>query len=623
MLFPCNKYSVLLGLTTSLAIASPAVAQIQVTGGRFTGDASFFVPENGGNTVLFDAATRTLRIETPNGITIDSRFVPATGRLDPIGNRLPTTGDTGNIGGFLSGRGFDPAGNPVPFANIPTSLNFTVRSFTPDTGFLSGTLIDPKVQGTVSPIFLPVVGTTLSPASQANFTASDGKLFVGELDASLPSGVIGLPPSIRFGTPNNVTEFAFPDTTVLNERRTNFRFTGRGTPNEDSTINRQTGDLFFESDDAETDFTLNIEGTNLTIQGKGFSGARLSISDTFGFLSEDPCGCFTGFVGPVNFDISGSGSGSANNFSPLEFRSRNSSTNFDFRDRFGNFISGSNVGSNVSFQVFGEFNFTTSSFTGLIPDPSLNAVDLSNTANFIPAPVIPPPNLVSAGVTVGKTTTDNGPPVDNGTSVGTTGGTITVVTIPVIPTIVTVPTQTITVIDDRTLIIGILVTPPTPSTGGTPAPTQPNPAPTPVDGTLPPTQPNPSPTPASGTNPPTSPPPTQIVQVDIFGPGSRVFPGLVGFEIARKSPNRDTPTPPQPAPTSTPTPSPEPVPTPTPYPTPEPVPTPTPTPSPSPSPTPEPDNQTNDTPQQKPDSDIPGLDTNRNGTNKNPQPPSN
>ncbi|MEB3178420.1 MAG: hypothetical protein VKL59_05170 [Nostocaceae cyanobacterium] len=609
MLLPLNKkYALFLGLATSLAIAKPAVAQIQVTGGRFTGDASFFVPDNGGNTVLFDAATRTLRIETPNGITIDSRFVPATGRLDPIGDRLPTTGDTGNIGGFLSGRGFDPAGNPVPFANIPTSLNFTVTSFTPDLGFLTGTLIDPKVQGTVSPIFLPVVGTTLSPASQANFTASDGKLFVGELDASLPSGVIGLPPSIRFGTPNNVTEFAFPDTTVLTERRTNFRFTGRGTPNEDSTIDRQTGDLFFESEDAQTDFTLNIEGTNLTIEGTGFGGARLSISDTFGFLSEDPCGCFTGFIGPVNFDISGSGSGSANNFSPLEFRSRNSSTNFDFRDNFGNFITGSNVGSNVSFQVFGEFDFTTSSFTGLTPDPSLNAVDLSNTANFIPAPVIPPPNLVSAGVTVGTPTTDNGVPVDGGTSVGTTGGTITVVTLPITQTIFVVPTQTITFIDDRTLIVRISgdTTPPAPisNTGGNDT-TPPAPAPN---------------TGGNDTTPPTSPSPTQIVQVDIFGPGSRVFPGLVGFEIANK-PVRDTntdggtPKPPTPTPTPTPTPSPSPTPSPTltpePVPTPEPTPTPSPslepTPTPTPSPSPEPIPTPTPTPTPSPTPEIPGL----------------
>lgn len=62
MLFPLNKYGILLGIATASAIASPAVAQIQVTGGRFTGDASFFVPDNGGNTVLFDAATRTLKI---------------------------------------------------------------------------------------------------------------------------------------------------------------------------------------------------------------------------------------------------------------------------------------------------------------------------------------------------------------------------------------------------------------------------------------------------------------------------------------------------------------------------------------------------------------------------------
>ncbi len=436
-----TQYALCLSIIGSLAIAPGVFAQIPVTGGRITGDAGFFVPDSG-NTTLFDAATRTLRLETPNGVTVDSRVIPTVGVLNPIGNRLPVAGDRGSLGGFLSGRGFDSAGNPVPFSGVPTTLNFTVNSFTPDIGFLEGTLITPTVPGTASPIFLPVLGATLSPASDISFDANNGTIYGGSFDANLPSGLINLPRTIRFGTPDNVTEFDFPDTVRLTDPLTNFAISGRGTPTAKSFINPTTGDIFYDSLDAVVDFRIDIQGTPLKIEGSGRSGATIAISNSLGIFSSDPCGCFTGFVGPVNFSVIGNGSGSATNFSPQQFRSKYSDTEFFFQDDLGHFIRGSSSDSRVSFDIFGTFAFTTSSFTGIVPDPSLNTADLSNDGIFIPAPVIPPPSLVGngsptpglgggTGNTGGNTGNTGGNTGNTGGNTGTTGGNTNVRTITV------------------------------------------------------------------------------------------------------------------------------------------------------------------------------------------------
>lgn len=88
----------------SLALALPAQAQIAVQGGRITGDAGFFIPNQGaaGNVTLFDAAVRSLRLVTPNGVTNTALFTPQAASFNsPSG--APSSGDTGVLQGTWQG----------------------------------------------------------------------------------------------------------------------------------------------------------------------------------------------------------------------------------------------------------------------------------------------------------------------------------------------------------------------------------------------------------------------------------------------------------------------------------------------------------------------------------------
>lgn len=385
---------------------SPGVSQIPVTGGRITGQAGFFVP-NLGNTRFFDFGTQTLKLETPNGVTVDSRFIPSSASLNPIGNRLPTIGDGGTIQGLLSGRAFDLGGSPFFFSNIATQLNFVTNSFLPVNGALAGSLItSPNSSGgtTTPQLFLPVLGVTLDPISALTFAVQPGVLAVGQFDANLPSGIVSLPSTARFGTPL-MSEFAIPDVVILNERRFNFRLEGQGIPNVVGTVGDPEGSYFdpffaggvrFSSSNAVTNFSLQIDGTNLGISGSGNFGTAILIQGiTPASSSSSPI--LPGNLTPiVQYSVVGQGSGIAENVDPVRFTSTNSATVFSFRDSSGAFAQGVSAGT-TAFVIAGAKPFTVSSFTNLTPTADTSSVDIVNTGAFTPAIVLPPPSLVGSG----------------------------------------------------------------------------------------------------------------------------------------------------------------------------------------------------------------------------------
>lgn len=411
-----SQSSLVIGIATSLLLplgiaafhASAALAQIPVTGGNITGDAGFFVPDIG-NTVIFDAGTRTLRLETPNGVTVDSRFFPTYGSLNPIGNRLPGFGDTGNLSGLLSGRAFDPAGDPY-FFSTPTTLNFSLNYFLSDTVF-RGTLITPTSSiaiATTPRAFLPVDGVILNPFSSFDFSANPGFLYIGAFDANLPSGLIALPPVVQFGTPL-VTEFAVPDIVVRTLPTINFQLQGQGTPNFTSVFDPiVTGAFRYDNSFdpfAFVTFNVQIAGTPLSIGGSGRTSI-IEVSNSTGIAApRDIFGNFLGFSGSVGFNVSGQGSGTifdlSSNFNPppglapnsVGFAG-NSYASFDLRDSFGGYIIGQ--GNLTGFNVIGVFPVISSfsSFPGVTP-PTFNTVEISNLGvNLAAAPVIPPPSLL-------------------------------------------------------------------------------------------------------------------------------------------------------------------------------------------------------------------------------------
>src|SRR6478672_1527391 len=205
MLTKSARYVVFFGLASGLAMAiAPAShADIPVTGGRTSGNAAFFVP-NTGNTVLFDAQTRTLRLETPNGVTVNSRFTPVSGSLTGTVTGVPKGGENGILQGTLAGRAFSATGTPVFFQGVPTTLNFQLSSFNPASIF-GGTLITSKQVGLTPQIFLPF-SASLDSQSQTNFEAKEGSLYSGQFAATLPSGKIGLDSNIRFAASNDTVQ---------------------------------------------------------------------------------------------------------------------------------------------------------------------------------------------------------------------------------------------------------------------------------------------------------------------------------------------------------------------------------------------------------------------------------
>lgn len=253
---------------------------------------------------------------------------------------------------------------------------------------------------------MPVLGVTLDPISALSFAVQPGTLAVGRFDAALPSGAIALPNTARFGMPL-VNEFAVPDTVISTERRFNFRLEGSAIPNVPGTVGDPLGSFFdpffaggvrFSSSNAVTNFSLQLEGTNLAINGSGNFGTIIEIEGiTPG--SSARSAILPGNLTPVvQYSVVGTGSGVASNRDPLQFRSDKSSTIFVFQDITGAFVNGVSSG-RTEFAIAGAQPFTVSSFSSLTPTLDTTSYDISNTGVFVPANVIAPLPIVATGST--------------------------------------------------------------------------------------------------------------------------------------------------------------------------------------------------------------------------------
>jgi hypothetical protein len=219
-------------LAGTLAIAPAAQAQIQVTGGDTTGEASFFVPETDapGNVRLFDVGIDTLTLETENGVTSNSVFVPtAAGFEDADSSGTPSAGDTGTLRGELSGVAFTSDGTPVPFTGRPTAINFTLDSFGGANGdeitALDGTLIRSQEPGAAPLLFLPGIDNdNVELDDSETFESIGGELQLGAFEASVNDGIIALPTSLEFRDSGNEVPDDVPILSLT--RRIKFEFEG-------------------------------------------------------------------------------------------------------------------------------------------------------------------------------------------------------------------------------------------------------------------------------------------------------------------------------------------------------------------------------------------------------------
>ncbi len=255
-----TRHAVWFGLLAgSLAIAPTAQAQIQITGGNTSGQAAFFVPgeDAAGNVRLFDVGLRTLRIETPNGVTTTSIFIPGAANFTDVDQSgTPNAGDTGTLQGTLSGIAFSGA-NPIPFTGRPTAINFTLDSFTNNIGNIEGTLIRPEQRGTAPLVFLPGVDNANITLGDSDFLSDGGELQLGDFEATLDSGLIALPSSLQFreGTGTPVT----PDVSLA--RRIKFEFAGRNVLAGEGTDLDLTDDSFRFVGPANHRFRIQSVGT--------------------------------------------------------------------------------------------------------------------------------------------------------------------------------------------------------------------------------------------------------------------------------------------------------------------------------------------------------------------------
>ncbi|HEY9648111.1 MAG TPA: hypothetical protein V6C88_17175 [Chroococcidiopsis sp.] len=223
-----KTYVVALGLLAgTLAIAPAARAQISVTGGNTTGQAAFFVPTltPQGNVRLFDTQINTLRLETPNGITTTSIFTPSAASFsDTNSSGTPNAGDTGTLQGTLAGVAFAANGTPVVFSGRPTALNFTLNSFNSNIGTIDGTLIRSETPGAAPLVFLPGVDSEALTLQTPGFVDDGGQLQLGDFAAAINTGVIGLPSTFQFlesGSGGGTTPP--PTDTLLRRIRFDFR----------------------------------------------------------------------------------------------------------------------------------------------------------------------------------------------------------------------------------------------------------------------------------------------------------------------------------------------------------------------------------------------------------------
>ncbi|MBW4519549.1 MAG: hypothetical protein KME16_07595 [Scytolyngbya sp. HA4215-MV1] len=279
-MLPFKRSTLCLGLLAgSLSIAVVAQADIPITTGRATGSAAFFVTNTGGSNcgcstggttstsvapILFDTAIQTLRIETPNGTTTNSRFLPTASLFTDVNsNGIPDQGDTGRLEGGLSGVAFTPAGAPVFFQNVPTALDFTLNTFDASVT-IPGTLISPQQTGATPLVFLPNTLVTLSSNSQSGYTANFGDLDVGNFTANLTGDFIGLPSDLKFRPVGGAVILP-----VYFGQRLKFDFKGNNVIPTTADFDPTDGTLAFNG--STSDFKLQVVGAgtqNFKIDGK-------------------------------------------------------------------------------------------------------------------------------------------------------------------------------------------------------------------------------------------------------------------------------------------------------------------------------------------------------------------
>ena len=179
-------------------------------------------PPPAGKVELFDVGIQTLRIESPNGVTTRSTFVPtAASFTDANNSKTPNQGDTGILQGLLSGIAFTQTGNLVTFSDRDTVLNFTLDAFSSNFK-VGGSLISPKMAGDAPLVFLPGLNNVTVQGN--NFIATSGELQVGNFSADLDNGLIDLPATLTFRDTGGVT---IPPTSDTIARRIKFKFEGQ------------------------------------------------------------------------------------------------------------------------------------------------------------------------------------------------------------------------------------------------------------------------------------------------------------------------------------------------------------------------------------------------------------
>jgi hypothetical protein len=401
-------------LASSLTIPSLARADIPITGGQVSGEAAFFTQTNlptapnipltrSGQPVLFDAVIQTLRIDTPNGTTTTSRFLPNAARFTDVnGNSRPDSGDTGRLEGALSGVAFNRLGSPVFFQNIPTALNFTLTSFTPV--FTDpGSLINPQQTGTAPLLFLPGVNIRLSETSSTTFNSRFGILETGAFAGNLTGDLIGLPSDLQL-RPATGDVTLLP---VILGRRVKFDFEGRNARVEDASFGSTNlggrSELNFEG--AVTDFQVQSVGTPGTREFKITGSGSLDITLTGPFdIRRDSLNLNTLAPGQsVDYRIQGEGPGfisftGANSIAFSGTSRRDTRFRFEQGDRR---FEGRSDG-DVSFVVSDRrdnIDFRSPTFRFTVPLVGINTATTTTGAPFISSP----PLTVGASVTTTTT----------------------------------------------------------------------------------------------------------------------------------------------------------------------------------------------------------------------------
>lgn len=157
------------GLTFSLT--NTTTAQVPVTGGRIVyNDVQIFVPDPGNanqNTLIFEGTNPdSFFIRTSQGdIPLNARFEATTlPELSTAPGGIPAVGDTGEVLGTLTFRGFTANGEPGLFSGIPTTLNFSIGNN------LVSNLDQAFTQYETPPTTLTEVGSISTPTSFTTVT---------------------------------------------------------------------------------------------------------------------------------------------------------------------------------------------------------------------------------------------------------------------------------------------------------------------------------------------------------------------------------------------------------------------------------------------------------------------